>query len=1241
MKPVKQNPVTLFSSLRLKQKTIFFITAASLTLFSMPLWSHPSYSAALYSESEMSQNRTETERKLFEIRSREITEIRNVLGRRIDIQKKVELYIRLSEAYLEQYRGEFLVEGKAHEKRLASGITDPFIDRSHSKPYLKQGLAACEEVIRSGVEHPKLDQVYYFMGVNYDELEDEANAIRAFRTLTEKYPKSPYAGEAYRALGESAYAKNNFKEALTNYQAAARNYNGAAYPKLLQKMAWSQYRMRNYDQAIETMKQAVAQTQNNDKQISLKDEALRDMALFYTERGKVDDAVSYFQKVSGDKEYYPRVLERLGAQYERNAEQEKAIQVYEMLLKTNPKDEASFRVREKMIELDIKRGAFSNAISRYKGLQLPESSSEQETIDAITNLKVITRKTGVEQHDKFRKTQNQNALVAAENFYTVYLNPLLSQKDPRNERPEILMYLAEVKKDLKKQNEAASLYKEVIRSKDPRYAKTAAALWMESLNESIKVAKQSGKVEDLQNLEGDYLEATDTTLSNFGYQPEGLAARLNTAQVLAARKDTQGKAENLIRDLIQKAPRSKQALTGARLMVQMYSDRLPPKAEENKNSPEVIELVNIMNQLKSNRDLMVADQDLGKLELTNQIAAQESKIKIGVIANQERQQDFASAAKSYADYAQTEKKREVAEKAYENAVASYLKVTDYDNATRTISDWWKRYPDSKAALESIRNAASQAIITGHFEKSARLFRVLGKRNDPNALEASGRLFEGTGNLKEAKEDFSLYVLKYSNTPERGQIILNLAQWYEYEGDDSKAISRYTLCLRENTSTSAECGARLGDLYARLETPAKAQAFYKEVADRGGIPQASQSTGKNSKTKSNAKTSISQTKKDSSPWVGYARYKLVEMSERGKVFREPLQLPDDQLKRGLEERTKFLSELNAQYQSVVEANGPWAIAALDRLATFVMNFADEIDRMNPPANSTPESIANFRKSLKTVSDPLRSQALSSWKTAYQKALSGEILSPIMPEIVDKLVRFGSVPPYLAQGFRDKFRLSGQPADGGREGKGAAYEKVRTTLLSNPKDVQSWIDYGNFLWGDGKPLLAKIAYERALTLDPKAAAALNNRGVLIASSAGQEDWIRIAEADAFFKQALLKDELFLSSKFNRGAVLNYYRLFEKARPFWRQVAAVAPQADVYDGLSISELGVGDTVSAKQSLEKALKVGAPEKRFTALYFEASKSCGSALKNLELLNLNGFEQSSVTGLKELCLSKVIGGEK
>ena len=120
------------------------------------------------------------------------------------------------------------------------------------------------------------------------------------------------------------------------------------------------------------MKKAIdAQPRSSgEKFVSLREEALRDMAIFMTETGRVDEAIQYFQATVGDKEFYPKVIERLAKQYERNVEPAKAALVYESLMKARSGqpgpsgDEETFRVLVKLVDLDLRRERFRGALVR-------------------------------------------------------------------------------------------------------------------------------------------------------------------------------------------------------------------------------------------------------------------------------------------------------------------------------------------------------------------------------------------------------------------------------------------------------------------------------------------------------------------------------------------------------------------------------------------------------------------------------------------------------------------------------------------------------------------------------------------------------------------------------------------------------------------------------------------------------------------------------------------------------------
>jgi len=229
-----------------------------------------------------------------------------------------------------------------------------------------------------------------------------------------------------------------------------------------------------------------------------------------------------------------------------------------------------------------------------------------------------------------------------------------------------------------------------------------------------------------------------------------------------------------------------------------------------------------------------------------------------------------------------------------------------------------------------------------------------------------------------------------------------------------------------------------------------------------------------------------------------------------------------------------------------------------------------------------------------------------------------------------------------------RLAGVPSDGGSDGRSTAFQKTRDRLLKNPQDIAAWVDYGNLLWGDNKPLLAKLAYDRSLSLansskvarNSVAAAALNNRAVLELRGSGQEDWLNVAEAAQLFVQALQADEFFLPAKFNRGALLNYYRLFARAKPIWEQINLKDNSGEAKAGLAIALQGLGELPQAEELFSKSTERGFKDSEFGVFYHQAvrnslksaagAEQCFSDLEDSK--ELAGFEKTAVEHLKGVC---------
>lgn len=1256
-----------------------------------------------YSTSQLHEVETPEETKIREIRTQEITQLRIALGRRIPTNRRADLYFRLAEINLEFYRSEFLLEGRVHEKRIEAGISDKFIDRSHSRPYILAGIKSCQEIISLRIPYDRIDQVYYFLGVYYGELDNQPESVKNFGYLVQQAPHSPFVGFAYQQLGKEAFRTAQFKKAVEFLELARHHSNPDTLPSLLHKLAWSYYRIKLYDVSIATMKESIALASENPAKFStLKEEALRDMATLMTERGRVDEAIQYFQGVAGDQKFYPKILEKLGRQYERNVEVQKAIQVYETLLKTSPESESGFRVGVKLVELEMKQGHFTQALDRLKSIRMVmsgDAAGSAETQAAAQNLRVMIRKVATDHHQMYRKTNSRVDLEVAESFYSAYLEYFLKKDDTHREIPEIRMYLAEVKRDLGKAREVAELYRQVVQSKDKRFAKQAGTLWMSSLVEAMKKSPNGPGQNASQpsDLEKEFIQASDLFQESLGDSKDGSLsevkeasqeskdAALRVAQVLAGYKGTRHEAMTRIKLILSRWPGSRQALTAAQLWLQLYLDQKP--LPEN---PE--ELIGILKDLRGNRDLMAADQSLNQGKIKAALDQQELKIKVGSIARDEKEHHFIAAARGYAEFANESKDRDLAEKSYTNAINAYLNAYlkedesrsgnapaiapsiapeneegSYGEILRLAEIWNKRFPHSPKLIDPMRTVATHALIQGKLKVSARIFEKLGTEyQDPASLETTARIEDAIGDSGRAQQAWVKYLEIYKSSPQRWGVALALARSQDAAGLDGEAARAYRYCAAGPPAYEAECQARLADLYLRDKDLIQAKALYQKVASLG----LASSSGVKSKSKSAGKPST-QPSTHPSPFVGYARYKLADLKQSEAQF-EPLRFPEAQLQKGLNQRLNFLEPLSRSYQSVGQAGGPWAIAALNNLALWATHFADEVDGIEPPPSLKGPSLEKFRKDLGSVSLPLREKARTTWNEAYSKAASLHLMSPALPEVADHLADFKVLLPGRAQGGRGGFHLAGNllSSDGGPEALEAAFHRIRVRLIKNANDANAWTDYGNLFWGDHQPLMARLAYERALALNSalnkKDPIVLNNLAVVkmsgqsvqtgqsmkngngTESSGNEEDWIAVGEAVELLEEALRVDDFFLPAKMNLATVMNYYRIFAHAKLLWDQIQVRNPSREAEVGLAVALQGVGSSSLAEgafqqlgRELGQAQMAGAST-LFVYRFHEAARSavkgkegadqCISILESLDLTALVGFEKNAVIHLKEKC---------
>jgi len=702
-------------------------------------WGVPQAEAAVgsYSDKEIAKVESPQEKQIRVTREAELQELKKLLALRLPSQRRADLYLRQAELYFEAYRQEFILEGRVNEQKVARG-TGARLLTGRSRGYLNRGIQAAEQILKLGIPTSNQDRLYFMLGYHLEEVGKRKESQRYYQRLVQEFPKSSFSGEAFRELGETAFEARDFSTAQQYFEkalpvlrskAAQDPQAGLAVARVLHKLGWTQYRKKRTDQAIQNLQQSVTQAMTLGEGASgVKEEVLRDLALFMTEAGRVDDALVYFQKAAGGERAYPRLLEKLAKQYERQVEPIQAIRVYEAIIQASPQSEESIRARARLAELDLKQGDFHTAIAHVDPIRVPpellSGEVESETSIAARNLKALIRKTATEQHQNARKMEEKQgegkgreAFNRAERFYQLYLDRFLVSARSAKESQEIRMYLAEVKREQGKAREASELYEKMIRAGDSQLSREASTLWLRALAEGLK-AEQKRSESNIKSTalkegrptaaEEEFISASEKVLKLLPESREAREGLLQKVQILADYRQTQDQALAGINDLLKRYPSSVEAHRAARLWIQILEDRLPSTASELEVSEEGEDLMEVMNRLRKIPELWSTDV-AQKGVLKAKFGLLDEKFQLGRVARSEKESDFRAAAEGYERFARNQKVgSDEAAQAFSSAVASYLKAGDLSHAVAAYRFW-------HSSEETRKSKLSRELLIQHVE----------------------------------------------------------------------------------------------------------------------------------------------------------------------------------------------------------------------------------------------------------------------------------------------------------------------------------------------------------------------------------------------------------------------------------------------------------------------------------------------------------------------------------------------
>jgi len=291
---------------------------------------------------------------LDELRSSAIEKFEAFLRKYPNNPDTAHAMFRLGDLYYEQSETRFLVDSQEYERLMADFDFDSAVDipPEPQKDY-SQSIALYRRIVSDYPDYRYRDGALYMLGFclarsgsfGYDE--EESRDV--FQSLVDNYPGSRFAAAAHLRLGEYYFDYNQIEQAIVHYKEVIRlsGTEGDLYDEGLYKLAWSYYKISDYDQALTLFTQLLDWSAQNFERTGYEaataPEAIEYSAISFSDLSNaqggtpLEAAQAFYQQV-GERDFEKDVYVRLASVLTDQALFADAIDVYRYLQDRWPDD---------------------------------------------------------------------------------------------------------------------------------------------------------------------------------------------------------------------------------------------------------------------------------------------------------------------------------------------------------------------------------------------------------------------------------------------------------------------------------------------------------------------------------------------------------------------------------------------------------------------------------------------------------------------------------------------------------------------------------------------------------------------------------------------------------------------------------------------------------------------------------------------------------------------------------------
>lgn len=682
-----------------------------------------------------------------------------VIKRKKGSPQESDLWNRLAELYMRRAKsGRFFDLNRDNDGPVR--FVAPEISGESAISSLKRAVQVYTKIEREFPKFKDMDAVFFNNAFASQQLKLEKNAEALYYKVVTQHPKSSLVPDAYLALGEMAYHKQSFKDALDHFKAIEKYPTSRVYSYGMYKQAWTLYNLKQNDEALQKLIQVVKYhdpSKQNERKINhnLRAESLRDLAIFYGETQAADKAYEFFSRIATPEEVGEAIF-TLGKLYDSHSRHKEMNVFLTEYIKKQPLSRFRLKLESLMILGNETARARGEALKHLvAAATLCKSGSEWRTAHpdiAEAECDYDFAKTNVDMAKKWWELWQKNRTATQAKEIAEYTQEAfrihLDREDPKKPDTKSRYAYAELLFQLGDFRKATAQYEFAsTKSVDTQIAHDSSYSAIVSLEKASKKNKNATDDENIVRLSQFYLTK----------YPKGEHAIQLQFKIgfIAYENENMTEAEKWLRPLA--------------------SDE---KAGEFKRKSEDL-ILDILNSRKDYVNIKTFSQQL--LSQTKDEGRKTSLGKIMTEANYSEIQEYSKssekskAAEKLVGFYQDNKTSTLAKDSLWQALSLFYADGKVIDGAETALIYAKAYPTDKRSLDALKDAAKYYSESGLILPAANTMEMIASQSPKDTekyIEAASELYLIEGQIKAAQETLKKQLTE-DNKKNHGKIYAKL------------------------------------------------------------------------------------------------------------------------------------------------------------------------------------------------------------------------------------------------------------------------------------------------------------------------------------------------------------------------------------------------------------------------------------------------------------------------------------